>query len=260
MASAASEFVVPDVPVMEMSLDSQRAVMSLCGPPLVRSEHGTSFVSQVERHSGFYSSTIGNRGADPQAVIAQALRVQAEVGSPHFVWAPANSPLGVACWQQGLPVAYSLAVMATVRTQPAEHRAGAVGVLEVNDHRTAELFREVHVAQFATAPDPTALVEHFAADRVLLDPSIHAVVLVKDDEPVAAGYLHTGGQVCGLYWIGCVPHRRNRGYGSTVTAALLGGAPPGAPIVLQATRQGRSVYRRHGFHDHGLVSCWVVGE
>lgn len=249
-----------DSAVMMFSLASQRAVMSLCRVPVHDSDQAISFVSSVEHASGFYSSTIPRPGSDPEAAIAQARRVHHEAGRTHFVWAPADSPLTTACWQQQFIPTYALAVMATTQRFPVPDHPVTVELLHVTDHDTADLFRQVHCSRFSAVDNPAAVVEHFAGDHVLLDPSIHAMVVLDNGQPAAAGYLHVADQLSGLYWIATSDAFRHCGHGSRVTAALLAAAPSDVPVVLQATRLGRPVYRRQGFQDHGLVWCWAIND
>lgn len=145
-------------------------------------------------------------------------------------------------------------------TTAHQHVRAGVGkdVVLVEDHETAELFRRVHLDQFAAAPNARELVEHFAADHVLLDTSVRAVVVMAQRRPAAVGYLHTTDQVSGIYWVATANEYRRRGHGATVTSALLSLAPTDRPVVLQASTMGRPVYLRYSFRDHGMVWCWAL--
>jgi GNAT superfamily N-acetyltransferase len=80
-----------------------------------------------------------------------------------------------------------------------------------------------------------------------------AVVLARatDGQPAAAALALLSHGIAGLYWVGTRPDARGHGLGAAVTSAAARWAfDHGArAVILQASEQGESVYRRMGFRE-----------
>lgn len=237
-------------------LESLRSVLSLMNPPICSGAAADTFVSAVVRDGGFFASTVPRPDASPQAVIAQARYVATQTNRAQYIWTFGGSDLALACWQQSLPFGRSLAAMQL--STPGVPRDVGTTVVQVDDHETATQFRSVHLERFGDEPDPQLVVNHFASDRVLLDPAVTAVVALRNGVPIAAGYRHIASTaVSGIFWVATRNAHRRLGLGTSVVEALIHSPSVPRP-VLHATQLGRPVYLRAGFTDIGLLDLWIV--
>lgn len=98
-------------------------------------------------------------------------------------------------------------------------------------------------------------------EALYVDDSSPGALLIGrvDGVPVATALAFSGGGAVGLYGIGTVPDRRNRGYGAALTlAAMEWGRARGERLaVLEATSAGFPVYERLGFRTVFETTSWV---
>lgn len=106
---------------------------------------------------------------------------------------------------------------------------------------------------YADSGLPRAVTERMFenASQVLATGIAIWIGYVDDEEPVAACWVHTHGEVAGLYWVATLPHYQGRGYGAAVSRRATNVAfDAGArAVVLQASKMGEPIYRRIGFKE-----------
>ena len=87
-----------------------------------------------------------------------------------------------------------------------------------------------------------------------------AVVAREDGAPVAAARAVTDGPMASIQLVGTVPAARGRGLGELVTrwAVQAAGRHGASTIVLEASEQGRPIYRHMGFDEMSSYR-WVFG-
>lgn len=90
-------------------------------------------------------------------------------------------------------------------------------------------------------------------------PQYRTFLALLDGKPVGTSQLFLSAGVAGIYNVAVIPEARFQGIGSAVTLApLLEARRLGNKIaVLQASKQGYSVYRRLGFQDMGKLSVYL---
>lgn len=228
--------------------------------------HGSraiSFLGPIE--GSFFSATIPFDLDGGEEAAQQALAVAADTGRRQWCWTHSGSSASLSCWRLGFQQAPSVALMTAEpgrsRPEAAPRLPASATITRVTDAASCESFRRVHLAQFAAA-DPSAnhtdTVNLFASNAVLLHPSLRALVLSHDDEPVAAGYSLTTTTSHGIYWVATTPSHRRCGYGGRITAQLAAAGPENSAILLQSTRMGFGLYRGLGFSCHGLIERWIT--
>ncbi|MCH8814539.1 MAG: GNAT family N-acetyltransferase [Chloroflexi bacterium] len=111
----------------------------------------------------------------------------------------------------------------------------------LNDHMT------ISAESFSIDPDQLAIVTPLKLTR---QPGWFIYVGYIDHEPVTSSSLLVSGDTAGVYWVGTIATHRRRGLGEAMTwHALREGAKRGASVgVLQASRVGKPIYERMGFH------------
>jgi GNAT superfamily N-acetyltransferase len=93
----------------------------------------------------------------------------------------------------------------------------------------------------------------------IFSPQFRTYLALLDGKPVGTSQLFLSEGVAGIYNVTCIPEVRGQGIGSAVTLApLLKARELGYRIgILQASKQGYSVYRRLGFQDFGNLSLYL---
>ncbi|MDO5066983.1 MAG: hypothetical protein Q4D96_06865 [Propionibacteriaceae bacterium] len=98
----------------------------------------------------------------------------------------------------------------------------------------------------------------FASDRVLLNPAVSALVLLREGNPVAAGHSFATAHSHGIHWVATVPEQCQLGHGTRITEEVIARCPPGSPLLLQSTPAGFTLYRKLGFSHHGFLERWIT--
>ncbi|MCP3099148.1 GNAT family N-acetyltransferase [Myxococcus sp. K15C18031901] len=88
---------------------------------------------------------------------------------------------------------------------------------------------------------------------------VHTLVAREQGVPLACGFSLDVDDTAGVYMVVTAPEGRGRGLASEVMKGLLCGARARgmAASVLQATEEGRGVYRRLGYRELGDLENWV---
>ncbi|WP_342377940.1 GNAT family N-acetyltransferase [Myxococcus stipitatus] len=88
---------------------------------------------------------------------------------------------------------------------------------------------------------------------------VHTLVAREAGVPLACGFALDVGDTAGVYMVVTAPEARGRGLASEVMRGLLSGARERGlqASVLQATEQGRSVYRKLGYRELGDWVGWL---
>jgi predicted GNAT family acetyltransferase len=72
-------------------------------------------------------------------------------------------------------------------------------------------------------------------------------------QPVAAAMSYRTGDMVGIYGVTTLPSARRRGYGASLTAALI---EPDAYASLSPSAMAEGLYRRLGFEHAGVLTMW----
>ncbi|MFY2556393.1 GNAT family N-acetyltransferase [Corallococcus terminator] len=88
---------------------------------------------------------------------------------------------------------------------------------------------------------------------------VHTLVAREEGRALACGFSLDVGDTAGVYMVVTLPEARGRGLAAEVMRGLLTGARQRglAASVLQATEQGRSVYRKLGYRELGDWVNWM---
>lgn len=99
-------------------------------------------------------------------------------------------------------------------------------------------------------PEPVA-IEAMREPQRFLEPHIHAVLAVRDGEPVAAAMTLLSHGIAGVYWVATVEAVRGQGLADLVTRAVTNrGFEAGAAVnTLQASPMGEAIYVRMGYRE-----------
>jgi ribosomal protein S18 acetylase RimI-like enzyme len=200
--------------------------------------------------------------ASPQLVIEDARRFFSERKRGFTLWTRAHrdAPLAAAAADAGLTrVSDTPAMLLTAATPDPQLPPGA-SLAFVEDAAGARAFASVAVRAYASVGMPVeASSRLFATPERMLRPHVIAVVGSQDGEPVSAAAAILSHGVAGVYWVGTVESHRRRGLGAACTS-LVGNtafARGAAAVVLQASRQGETVYRRMGYREITRYAWYV---
>ena len=138
------------------------------------------------------------------------------------------------------------------------HRKPHLKIIAVEDEITLKEW--IHVASRGFEIDEAfeQVWQDLFVDTIFR-PQYRTFLALLDGKPVGTSQLFLSAGVAGIYNVTVIPEARFQGIGSAVTlAALLSARRLGYRIgILQASKQGYSVYRRIGFHDVGKLSVYL---
>lgn len=134
---------------------------------------------------------------------------------------------------------------------PLPASPGDLTIRAADDATTLADFERVLVAGFGLP----ALGRPAVADLALTGSLLHLRVGYVDGEPVATAGAAVHHGVVEVDWVATLPDARRRGYGTALTAAVVGVAPE-LPSLLIASDDGQDVYRRLGYLDLFRATMW----
>jgi ribosomal protein S18 acetylase RimI-like enzyme len=158
------------------------------------------------------------------------------------------------------------AALSTLVASPSPHPPPTD--LQIVAAKTAALLHDFGEVLNSIFPPPpyhgyTDLAAWFAAAAPQADlesPSCpyRAFVGYLDGKPVASGSLFLGAGVAGIYDIATKPEYQRRGYAGLMMETVLDEARNEGykTAVLEASLEGKSVYKRLGFAEAGLCEVW----
>jgi GNAT superfamily N-acetyltransferase len=135
--------------------------------------------------------------------------------------------------------------------------------IELREARTLEdieAFMRVCTSSYAALGLPpeigTRMFEH---KHRLLAPHMHFVVAYRGAQPLAGAMALLSHGIGGIYWVGTIPEARGQGLATLCTRevgnwALAQGA---RAVILQASRQGESIYRAMGYTDFTMYPWFI---
>jgi GNAT superfamily N-acetyltransferase len=150
-------------------------------------------------------------------------------------------------------MAIDLSLISENSTRPPQLK-----IISVDDEFTLQEW--IHVASRGFRIDETfEQVWHDLFVDTIFRPRYRTFLALLDGKPVGTSQLFLSAGVAGIYNVTVIPEARFQGIGSAVTlASLLIARRLGYRIgILQASKQGYSVYRRIGFQDVGKLSVYL---
>jgi GNAT superfamily N-acetyltransferase len=131
-------------------------------------------------------------------------------------------------------------------------------IIQVVDECTLRQWIQVACIGFRIDEKFEKVWHDFFVDAIF-NPQFRTYLALLDGKPVGTSQLFLSEGVAGIYNVTCIPEARGRGIGSAVTLAPLREARRmGYRVgVLQASKQGYSVYRRLGFQEFGKLSVYL---
>jgi GNAT superfamily N-acetyltransferase len=128
-------------------------------------------------------------------------------------------------------------------------------IVPVDDEHALKQWIRVASIGFRISEEFEKLWYDFFVDAIF-NPQFRTYLALLDGKPVGTSQLFFSEGVAGIYNVSCIPEARGLGIGSAITLApLLKAREMGYRIgILQASKQGYSVYRRLGFQDFGYLS------
>lgn len=134
----------------------------------------------------------------------------------------------------------------------------AAGIVRAQDAKT---FAAVVAAAFGQRGISFAAASALLDNQPLLNAEgSHAFVAVNNGQPVACAIAFVEPPYGALAYIGTIPAARRRGAATAVTVAAMRAAiNDGATrLGLQATPEGKALYRRLGFSDATEYPCYLI--
>lgn len=196
-----------------------------------------------------------DRRANPEAVVADALRFFGKHGHAFVIWAAADADADLAeaalsaglseLHDAGAGSAMALSVLPAASDLPSN---AAFSV--VSNREDARDFALVAGQAFATAGQPPEVAQAMFADNdVLLAPDAVGILLYIAGEPVSCALLLETVGSSGIYFVGTIEPARGQGLGEAVTrqAALTAFRHGAGRVVLSAADRAVSMYERVGF-------------
>lgn len=226
-------------------------------PPTEIVEHTDMLLSAAgTRAPGPWNAvmTLGARPADPERVLAAAKTFfdPFEHHASIYIRAHLDLELELACRRHGFELGSdSPGMLLSAPAAPPSLTSGS-SVRQVQNELEARDFVEIAAKSYETLQIPSAVTRKlFEHPARWCAPHIRAFVLYEQTLPAAGAMLLWSHGIAGIYWVGCAPQARRRGYAEQLTRALCEYAfAHGARlVVLQASREGEPIYRRIGFEE-----------
>jgi hypothetical protein len=200
--------------------------------------------------------------AAPQTLLEDARRYFSERQRGYTLWTRAHldGPLESAARAAGLTRVAETPCMVLEGPAPDASLPSRTTLRFVHDVEGARDFAEVAARAYATTGMPTEVTARiFENPQRVLRPHVIAAVARHDGEPVSAALALLSHGIAGVYWVGTAEPWRRHGLGAACTRAVGNAAfARGATaVVLQASRQGESVYGRLGYREITRYAWYV---
>ena len=126
-------------------------------------------------------------------------------------------------------------------------------ITRVNNEKTLLKYLEVFISLFEGSPEHDALQSYFEKfSQIKLRPSVQMFVGMAGDTAVTTGLLIEGKESYGIYDVMKKAEFRGKGCGSEMFQFLLSQTiDKEKPVVLQASDDGKNIYKRFGFVEVG---------
>lgn len=152
------------------------------------------------------------------------------------------------CLEYGMTLASEMPGMVAESVDPEEPEGlPDVMIREVASIQTLAHFRAVGATCFHV---PITWFSEVFNENLAARKEFRCWVGYRDGVPVATAALVVSAGVAGIYNVATLPGYRTRGVGEVMTRYAIAEAErkaPGAPLVLQSTKQGLRIYERLGF-------------
>ena len=138
----------------------------------------------------------------------------------------------------------------------AVHVAPELDIRRVTDADGIDAHRQLVTAGFGTDP---AVAEGITCTDLIGRPECVVCVGYEDGDPVVSGLSWRTGRTIGVYSIATIARARRRGYGTAMTARIVGdGMVAGCEAAaLQSSEMGRPIYERLGFRTVVRYAAYV---
>ncbi|MEG0380717.1 MAG: GNAT family N-acetyltransferase [Kurthia sp.] len=141
------------------------------------------------------------------------------------------------------------------RKRRGESRKEQLQIKKVNNKETLEHYAQIFQSLFGGSSEQEALQTYFEAVRIeKMSENVQMFVGYLKEEPIATSLLIEGDESYGIYDVMTKESFRGRGFGSEMfqyIVALTEGSSK--PIVLQASEDGKNIYKRLGFIEAGEI-------
>lgn len=126
-------------------------------------------------------------------------------------------------------------------------------ITEVKNNEELSQYIEVFTSLFEGTPEQDALKSYFNKfSQAKLGPDVQMFIGCLDEMVVTTGLLIEGKSSYGVYDVMTKETARGKGYGSEMFQFLLNQTKDKQkPVVLQASEDGKNIYKRFGFLDVG---------
>lgn len=198
--------------------------------------------------------TLGSEPADPQRVLDAAREFfdPLEHHASIYIRAHLDLELELACRRHGFELGSDSPGMQLVAPAVPPALTPGTSVRQAKTAAETQAFIEIAARSYETLQIPAAVTRKLLAVPERWCTQHTQAFLLYEQQLAAAGALLLWSHgIAGLYWVGCLPQMRRRGYAELLTRALCDHAfTHGARmVVLQASREGEPIYRRIGFEE-----------